>query len=821
MRKSLPIAGLAAAAATAALALPSAAAAAEPCPNAQYRTGPSLALPDCRAYEMVTPPDKYDQIQAWPLNPTAGSSAPPAFVSPSGDSLAYLVGSGKLADDPAMGVLGGWERGLRTAAGWRIEAAQAPVQGPFFAPAQSPAQWATFSDDVSMMAFTAGSPYSPLQQPSDGRREWFGAAHRTDGHTTDWLSQPTWAGALPAMNTSEATMGRWRVDGASSSLDTVYFSSQATHTELDDASGRPHHTAWAVYRWKDGELSNAAVLPDGTVSRGGSIPADHSAPVTDQSPSAANVEAKTANAISRDGRSLLFVSPDPRRAPADPTLPKPQLYLAREGEPTVLLSGAPDGPGSAVRTPVAGTQGLSLAGALGVSAVYHDIYALSNPSHSTVVFTTRDALTDDAPVDQPDVNKTYVYDVGADELTYLPEADQMLKSTTPTVSQPPGLINPRKGSLVALSPDGTQLLYLTPSGELRLWRRGASTLVVSADVTNDTSVPEQTAISAVRFRGDRLFMISHGPLGGETRHVGASPRRSHVYLYDVPSETVSCLSCKAGYETASGASFSNTAGNEFSMGATATVGTRPMRGVTASGDAVAFVSDIPLTANDHNAKRDVYLWKDGDLQLLSSGATGAADQVLYDITPDGRDVFILSREQLVPWDIDHLYDIYDVRVGGGFDPPAVAAPPCSGDECQGVVVPSGGEQPAPGSETATGAGNAEPARGAARLKVAQRRVGRAAVVAVRVSGPGRVRVAGRGVRTTAKRVGRSGRHRVVLRLRRNAARRLAARGRVATRVRVTFRARSGRRVTRRVTVRFKTRVGASRAPAAKAKGDRR
>ena len=74
-----------------------------------------------------------------------------------------------------------------------------------------------------------------------------------------------------------------------------------------------------------------------------------------------------------------------------------------------------------------------------------------------------------------------------------------------------------------------------------------------------------------------------------------------------------------------------------------------------------------------------------------------------------------------------------MRVGGGFDPPAVAAPPCSGDECQGVVVPSGGEQPAPGSETATGAGNAEPARGAARLKVAQRRVGRAAVVAVRVS----------------------------------------------------------------------------------------
>jgi hypothetical protein len=87
------------------------------CPNQGLRVGLSAFLPDCRAYELVTPPDTHGRP---PLPPTAGIGSfgtPPA--SPSGESLGYVISGGS---PPGMQGAGGFNGDAyvakRTAGGW-------------------------------------------------------------------------------------------------------------------------------------------------------------------------------------------------------------------------------------------------------------------------------------------------------------------------------------------------------------------------------------------------------------------------------------------------------------------------------------------------------------------------------------------------------------------------------------------------------------------------------------------------------------------------------------------------------------------------------
>jgi hypothetical protein len=105
------------------LAFAAAPAAAEECPNAAFRVGPSSRLPDCRAYEMVTPPYKADGFRG------GGSFGGSFLLSPDGSSLGFGSFSAIAGAEGFTDTFNGGARygARRTAAGWVTAAEELPA----------------------------------------------------------------------------------------------------------------------------------------------------------------------------------------------------------------------------------------------------------------------------------------------------------------------------------------------------------------------------------------------------------------------------------------------------------------------------------------------------------------------------------------------------------------------------------------------------------------------------------------------------------------------------------------------------------------------
>ena len=217
-------------------------------------------------------------------------------------------------------------------------------------------------------------------------------------------------------------------------------------------------------------------------------------------------------------------------------------------------------------------------------------------------------------------------------------------------------------------------------------------------------------------------------------------RCSEVFVYDAVEKDLQCVSC-----VTSGV---GNATSTLGVPSNRTISNRMSRRVLDDGR-VFFTSAERLVAGDVNGKDDVYGWDDGELSLISTGRDPNASY-LAEVSPDGRDVFFFTNEQLVAQDVDNQTDVYDARVGGGIasqnmDP---VAPECRDDDCQSP--PSGRPgRSVPGSGGG-GSGDVSPAPRAvfslSKVSKAQRTRlsnGKAATLRVRVNRAGRVRVVAR------------------------------------------------------------------------------
>ncbi len=106
----------------------------------------------------------------------------------------------------------------------------------------------------------------------------------------------------------------------------------------------------------------------------------------------------------------------------------------------------------------------------------------------------------------------------------------------------------------------------------------------------------------------------------------------------------------------------------------------------------------------------------GCLALITNGRGGLLN-ILLGSAEDGRDVFIYTHSQLVGQDNDTAGDIYDARVGGGFPPGPPDPVECEGDACSTPASPP--NDATPSSFTFSGNGNivqAVPLRPAVKSK---------------------------------------------------------------------------------------------------------
>jgi hypothetical protein len=632
--------------------------------------GPT-GLPDGRVYEEVSPAYKNGNFYGVPLSETFG------LASAEGDAVLYtMTGATGTA---YSGMVSEYVSRRTPQTGWQTVSAEPRPLTKELSIENSPLM-ITPSTDFGRFVYmspAAAVAAEPLHEVSFG----------TTSSVNIFLSEnaalePTWLGEPRIPNPSPAEgdvhSGFYVVAGISPSLETVYFTYAGTLIPEDGpreplvrAANPPGHSSvngpWGFYEWTKGQLVSAGVLPNGTVSPYGAVPAA----ILDVERQAYGWEPQAwdfHNEVSEDGSRAFFVSPDPDSGSPEP----PQIYVRKPssngGRASVLVSGS------------------EIEGHEGQPAPDGASFSFASPDGSQAFFSSIDRLTATAP--EGTEPKEYDYDVDTGSLTYLPGVSR---------------------AIAAVSRNGADLLFEVEGqidkGQIDIWKRGANGGSVVPVAAGGGEVGVRNA--HVTADGGVFVFRSEAGIPGFNNTKPESPQ---IYRYEMSTGELDCISC-APAGMASGEarlSYNNRERHGFitvksNGGAGDPETTVETRGMSADGERIFFDTTSALVPQDTNGTRDVYEWENGEIYLISSGASTEESQIL-DSSESGDDVFFATAQGLVPGDRDDSYDIYDARVPRPGDNPPPAAVPCQGSVCQGPPsVPD--LLGAPASSTFSGAGN--------------------------------------------------------------------------------------------------------------------
>jgi hypothetical protein len=650
-------------------------ASAEACRNTAFRIG-FVGLPDCRAYEQVSPLDK-NGLDATPdIEQEAGfvSGSLPVEVSQteksSGETSVAYQSPAALAGTEGNQLSNAYIA-TRRGSEWQMQAISAPtpqpgVPGVFFLSYD-------FATDLSHVVIKV-----PLQRLVEGASE--GVVNLYLRRLPDpergysLISAPPLIS--PPANCGICIIRHKRAfSGASSSFQNILF--EASEALIP---GAPEGVE-SLYENVGGQVRLVGILPDGTIAPGPSA-AGAGLEVEYASAYGALWSKNVNHAISQDGSRAFF------KASADGGVPDPaqaglvELYERVEGNKTIEISAPAKG-----------------AAPMNSTAEPAQFWAASTDGEH-VFFTSSAELTTQSNTGSANAGQDlYLYNTNTEELADLSVDNNPIDKSGAGVLGVVGASS--DGSYVYFVADGQLVdgkgvdgqpnLYLSHENKLTHAREtGFIATLNSADTRVWIDVPAFSE-SYITPEGSRLAFMSIGRLTGyNNEDLNVKGRLdSEVYEYSARVNQADgqleggglvCASCDPDGRQPVGGAFIGVHGREESSN---TPFYRP-RILNDNGDRLFFSSPDSLVPGLTSSRPAIFEYENGSVELIAAPSTSTNDLFL-DASPSGNDVFFATRDQLVPSDQDNLVDIYDARVEGGLPTQMSPTVQCVGSGCQGPL----------------------------------------------------------------------------------------------------------------------------------------
>jgi hypothetical protein len=632
------------------------------CPNEQLRGGFGARLPDCRAYELVTPPVKSSsQFDALPFMVYASKAAA------DGEALTLT----DYEPRPGAPTAGQAYVASRGAGGWALEDIM-PLESYDGVGCQSYQPVFAYSEQITKDVIRAGG--GSRASASDNTREDPESCNPEGRQVVrgepvgyeNLLVRDNATGTYQLVNVTPpgVTPADAHFQVASADLSHVIF------TETSPLAAGARYGVENLYEWDEGAVRLVSVLPDGTAVPG-SLAAKADTPEHE-------------SVVSSDGSHVLFAYGG-------------ALYDRIDGRRTVQVdeqqggSGASGG-GSLKAATSDGSKVFFLdeskltAGSTATTGE-PDLYECALPEGASKCELTD--LTVAAAGEHADVLRVTPFDGDDGSYVYF-VAKGVLASNTREFTNSEGK------AVVEGAQAGKENLYL--------WSGGTTTFIATGVLDSGRFGLEQTSPD-----GKWLAFESKSSLTGYDNVEPNGESAGELFLYSAGSgshpPTLACASCNPTDELATAGGGVATRGEAYGEND----GAFPsQRHVLTDAGQVFFETTEALVPSDTNGELDVYEYEDGRVYLISSG-TSSFESNLEDVSESGDDVFFRSDQQLVPQDNQEgLIVTYDARVAGGFAEPS-SPPLCTtADACRAAAAPQPSIYGAPASQTFSGAGNLAP-----------------------------------------------------------------------------------------------------------------